>query len=260
MKLDLRLKSKTALITGGSDGIGFGIAEALASEGADLVIVARDREKLALKKDYLKKYNVKIIPLSADLSNQESVSMIVKEVRAKDIQIDILVNNAAIARFVPFLATDEQLLDSHWYLNAKVPYLLTQAFLDDLISSQGNVINISSYFAKRMLLDRPSTAYSMTKGALESFTKALAFELGSRGVRVNAIAPGVVITPQVKRNLDLLSASARDRFYEMNKYIYPLQTLGEPKDIANMVVFLASDQAKWITGGVFSVDGGLTTN
>jgi NAD(P)-dependent dehydrogenase (short-subunit alcohol dehydrogenase family) len=122
------------------------------------------------------------------------------------------------------------------------------------------VINISSYFARRMLPDRPSTAYSLTKGALESFTKALAFELGPRGVRVNAIAPGSVATPQLEENLQRLDEYAKDRFKAMIQSIYPLQTIGEPDDVANMAVFLASEKAKWITGGIFPVDGGLTTN
>lgn len=205
-------------------------------------------------------YNINVTSISMDMGSKESVLRIVEKVRDKGIQIDVLVNNSAIARFVPFANMDEQTLDYHWYLNAKVPYLLTQSFLDDLIDSQGNVVNISSYFAKRMLPDRPSTAYSMTKGAIESFTKALAFELGSNGVRVNAIAPGTVSTPQVKTNMEQLDDDGRDRFNSMIKSIYPLQTIGEPKDVANIAVFLASKQAKWITGGIFPVDGGLTTS
>lgn len=145
-----------------------------------------------------------------------------------------------------------------WRIQA--PYLLTRAFLDDLAATQGNMINISSYFARRMLPDRPSTAYSLTKGALESFTKALAFELGPENIRVNAIAPGTVATYQVGKNLEQLDRDARERFHTMVRSIYPLQKTGEPEDIAALSVFLASDRAKWITGGIFPVDGGLTTN
>jgi NAD(P)-dependent dehydrogenase (short-subunit alcohol dehydrogenase family) len=111
-----------------------------------------------------------------------------------------------------------------------------------------------------MLPDRPSTAYSLTKGAIESFTKALAYELGPNGVRVNAIAPGTITTPQVERNYNQLNDEAKNRFDTMIQTIYPLQTIGEPNDIASISVFLASNQAKWITGGIFPVDGGLTTN
>lgn len=254
------LISKTALITGGSDGIGFAIATAFAKQGANLVLIGRDEEKLAKREKFLKQYNIDILSIVEDISSKESVSEIFKQVSAKGIRVNILVNNAGIARFIPFVNTDISILDYHFHLNVRAPYLLTQAFLNDLVASQGNVINVSSYFARRMLPDRPSTAYSLTKGAIESFTKALAFELGPSGVRVNDIAPGTVATPQVEKNLEQLDDDAKDRFKSMIHSIYPLQTIGEPKDIANMAVFLASDQAKWITGGVFPVDGGLTTN
>lgn len=254
------LASKTALITGGSDGIGFAVATAFAKQGANLVLIARDPQKLAQREKFLIQYDIDILCVAADISSKESVSEIVRQVRKKEMGIDIIVNNAGIARFIPFADTDEAMLDYHLNLNVRSPYLLTQAFLKDLISSQGNVINVSSYFARRMLPDRPSTAYSLTKGALESFTKALAFELGPKGVRVNAIAPGTVATPQVETNMNRLDDHGKERFNAMIQSIYPLQRIGEPEDIANLSVFLASDQAKWITGGIFPVDGGLTTN
>lgn len=254
------LKNKTALITGGSDGIGFAIATAFAEQGANLILIGRDREKLSRSEKLLKQYDITVHVIAADISNNDSISEIVEQVRAKNIKINILVNNAGIARFIPFSSTNIQALDYHLNLNVKAPYLLTQAILGDLIDSKGNVINISSYFSKRMLPDRPSTAYSMTKGAIESFTKALAFELGPHGVRINAIAPGTVATSQVGSNMECLDNEAKERFNAMITSIYPLQTIGEPRDIANMTVFLASEQAKWITGGIFPVDGGLTTN
>lgn len=254
------LTKKTALITGGSDGIGLAIAIAFADQGANLVLVGRDRQKLERVKKELLRYNVRVLLIAADLSLVASVSDIVQQIRAGNMRIDIIVHNAGIARFIPFADTEASELDDHLNLNFKSPYLLTQALLDDLMDSRGNVIHISSYFARRMLPDRPSTAYSATKGALESLTRALAFELGPGGVRVNAIAPGTVNTKQVARNMERLDEDARDRFKAMIQSIYPLQRMGEPGDIAGMSVFLASDRAKWITGGIFPVDGGLTTH
>ncbi|WP_297988328.1 SDR family oxidoreductase [uncultured Campylobacter sp.] len=140
-----------------------------------------------------------------------------------------------MGKFVPFEATDEALLDVHLNLNVKAPYLLTQGLLGALAASKGCVINISSYFANRMLVGRTTTAYSITKGALNSFTKSLAFEVGKLGVRVNAIAPGSVLMPQFERNLSA-------------------------QDIGDAAVFLASDAAKWVSGAIFAIDGGLTTN
>jgi NAD(P)-dependent dehydrogenase (short-subunit alcohol dehydrogenase family) len=255
-----QLADKTALITGGSDGIGFAIATAFAEHGANLVIIGRDEQKIMQCKKQLLQYDVDIFCIAEDITDKEAILKIHKQISQKNIQINILVNNAGIARFISFNDTSEALLDYHLNLNVKAPYMLTQAFLDDLIASQGNVINISSYFSKRMLPDRPSTAYSLTKGAIESFTKALAYELGPNGVRVNAIAPGTITTPQVERNYNQLNDEAKNRFDTMIQTIYPLQTIGEPNDIASISVFLASNQAKWITGGIFPVDGGLTTN
>ena len=255
-----QLSGKTALITGGSDGIGLAIATAFAQQGAHLVLVGRDREKLARAKKSLKQYGGGTLSIAADLSSEEGVRTVAGQAGEKNRPIDTLVNNAGIARFIPFADTDTTMLDYHMNLNIRSPYLLTRAFLDDLAATQGNVINISSYFARRMLPDRPSTAYSLTKGALESFTKALAFELGPENIRVNAIAPGTVATHQVGKNLEQLDRDARERFHTMVRSIYPLQKTGEPEDIAALTVFLASDRTKWITGGIFPVDGGLTTN
>lgn len=252
--------NKTALITGGSDGIGFATATAFATQGANVILVGRNKEKLAQRENSLKQYATTVLTIAADISDSHSIPAIVDQVHSKNVTVNIVVNNAGIARFIPFASTDIAALDYHLNLNVKAPYLLTQAFLKDLIDSRGNVINISSYFARRMLPDRPSTAYSLTKGAVESFTKALAFELGPQGVRVNAIAPGTVATPQVANNMERLDDEAKVRFHTMIQSMYPLQKIGEPADIATMAVFLASDQAKWITGGIFPVDGGLTTN
>lgn len=254
------LSSKTALITGGSDGIGFAIAEAFANEGANIIIVARDKDKLQQKEEYLKQSNVDVVSISIDMGVKDSAYHVAQIIHDKGIKVDILVNNAAIARFIPFESIEESVLDYQWNLNVKVPYLLTKEFVSDIVEAKGSIINLSSYFADKMLQDRPSTVYSLTKGALESFTKALAYEMGINGVRVNAIAPGVVSTPQVKKNYDMLSDDAKHRFNTMIKSSYPLQTIGESKDIAEMAVFLASDKAKWITGAVFNVDGGLTSN
>lgn len=254
------LTNKTALVTGGSDGIGFGIAAAFAKEGANLLLIGRNEEKLAQRARSLEHCETNVRTVVADLSRSESIRGIVEEIRGHAIRIDILVNNAGFGRFIPFADTNVADLDYHLNLNVRTPYLLTQALLDDLIESQGNVINVSSYFARRMLPDRPSTAYSLTKGALESFTKSLAFELGPKGLRVNAIAPGTVVTPQFEINTKRLDDNAKERFNAMIRSIYPLQRIGKPEDIGNMAVFLASDLAKWITGAVFPVDGGLTTN
>ncbi|WP_022665644.1 SDR family NAD(P)-dependent oxidoreductase [Desulfospira joergensenii] len=256
----ITFKGKTAVITGGSDGIGFAIAETFAAHGADLVIVGRNPDKLVEKAHGLTLNGTHVLPVATDMAQEGAVEKIFHAVEKQGIRVDILINNAGIARFIPFSKTSEADFDRHFSLNVRVPYLLTQVFLGHLTATRGNVINLSSYFAKRMLKDRPSTVYSATKGAVESFTRALAFELGPLGVRINAIAPGTVATPQVAYNYGRLDDGAKNRFDAMIRSIYPLQRIGAGADVAKMALFLASKNAAWITGGIFPVDGGLTTN
>ena len=255
------LNNKNAVITGGSDGIGLGIAQAFAREGANLLLIGKDPEKLQrAQQELLNEFGVQVHTLSADLSKTETVTEVVKDIERLLPTVDILVNNAGLGKFVPFEQVDNTLYDAHFNLNVKAPYFLTQSLLPALVKSKGNVINISSYFAHRMLPNRATTVYSATKGALNSFTKALAFEVGHLGVRVNAIAPGSISTPQFNRNLQALTPEKQAAFETMVKEIYPLQHIGTPEDIAKACVFLASDNASWITGTVLAVDGGLTTN
>ena len=255
------LNNKNAVITGGSDGIGLGIAKAFAREGANLLLIGKDPEKLQrAQQALLNEFAVQVHTLSADLSKTETVTEVVKDIERLLPTVDILVNNAGLGKFVPFEQVDNTLYDAHFNLNVKAPYFLTQSLLPALVKSKGNVINISSYFAHRMLLNRATTVYSATKGALNSFTKALAFEVGHLGVRVNAIAPGSISTPQFNRNLQALTPEKQAAFEAMVKEIYPLQHIGTPEDIAKACVFLSSDNASWITGTVLAVDGGLTTN
>jgi len=253
------LKNHQAVITGGSDGIGLGIAKAFVENGADVLLVARNIKKLEKVSSELSQYGQKVNCISADLSDIHSIEIVANKILEIYPAIDILVNNAGIARFSQFNEVEMVELDAHINLNIKVPFILTQKLLSALKDKKGNVINISSFFSHRMLPGRPSTAYSLTKGALDSFTKSLAYELGPSGIRVNAIAPGTVNTPLVQANIERLSDEDRAKFPDMIKTIYPLGRIGEPEDLGGIAVFLASDQAKWITGAIMNVDGGLTT-
>lgn len=254
------LSGKRAVITGGSDGIGFGIAKAFAENNANVLLVARNIEKLRESAAILSRYDVEVAILSGDLSSPSAVKKTAQDILSKWSEVDVLVNNAGIARFNPFMETDEDDLDLHLNLNVKAPYILTQQLFDAIASRKGSVINITSFFSHRMLPGRPSTAYSLTKGAMDAFTKSLAYEAGPRGVRVNAIAPGTVNTPLVQANIDRLTDDGKNKFSEMIGTIYPLGRIGEPDDISGAAVFLASDQARWVTGTILAIDGGLTTN
>lgn len=254
------LAGKKAVITGASDGIGFSIAKTFAENGADVLLVARKLQNLEKASIELAHCGVQVKTISADLSKIPDIEGISSQILAEWNEIHILVNNAGIARFISFSEVTESELDLHLNLNVKAPYLLTQRLLPALEKAKASIINISSYFAQRMLPGRPSSVYSLTKGAINSFTKALAYELGPKGVRVNAIAPGTVNTSLVQSNIQRLTEEEKLKFYGSIEIIYPLGRLGEPEDIGGIAVYLASDNARWTTGSIINIDGGLTTN
>ncbi len=254
------LKNKFAVVTGGSEGIGLAIAGAFAKNGANVCLIARNKDKLEAARKKLAEFKTEIYTLNADLSNIMEIKSIAWQILDLLPGVDVLVNNAGIARFIPFSEMDEELLDIHIDLNVKAPYLLARYLFESLSERKGTIINISSYFSHRMLPGRNSTAYSLTKGAIDSFTKSLAFEAGKEGIRVNAIAPGSVKTPLLEHNLSKLSEKERQVFQSLIQTNYPLGKIGMPDDIAQAAVYLASDQAKWVTGSILNVDGGLTTS
>ena len=136
-------------------------------------------------------------------------------------------------------------------------FFLTQRLLPHLRAG-ASIINISSYFAGKMIPKRPSSVYSLSKGALNSLTKSLAFELGPRGIRVNAIAPGTIDTTMRRRSIENLPAAAQTALQAYVESSYPLGRIGRPEDVAGMAVHLAGDEAAWTSGGIFAVDGGYT--
>ncbi len=251
-----RFSGKNILITGGSQGIGKAIALAFANEGARLILVGRDPFKLASMEA---ETGTPVLTYSCDLSCSEQVLNLAEKLN-KDVPVDVLINNAGTATFTPFhkveLGDFDQMID----INIKAPYFLSQALLASLTESKGSIINISSYFSHKMIRGRPSSLYSLSKGALDAATRSLAFELGARGVRVNAVAPGTVSTPLFENTIDSMDTENRTGFIESLKTSYPLGRIGKPEDIAGIVLFLCSDEASWITGGVFPVDGGLTVS
>ncbi|MBZ9963353.1 SDR family NAD(P)-dependent oxidoreductase [Mesorhizobium sp. BR1-1-2] len=255
----MRLSGKRALVTGGSDGIGLAIADAFLREGAEVLIIGRDIAKLEAARETLTAShpNGAVEALSADLATSPGVAAVVDYVNGSGRPPDILVNNAGVAYLVPFETVSIDQFQQSFALNVAAAFFLTQGLLPHLPVG-ASVINISSYFANKMIPNRPSSLYALSKGALNSLTKSLAFELGPRGIRVNAIAPGTVDTAMRRRTVDNLPAQAK---VELEAYVersYPLGRIGRPEDLAGMAIYLASDEAAWTSGGIFAVDGGYT--
>ena len=249
----MRLHGKRALVTGGSDGIGFAIAEAFLREGAHVMIVGRDADRLRLARETL---GGEAEPIQADLGATAGIDAVIDHVGASD-PLDILVNNAGMAVLVPFEDVSPEQYERSFALNVTAVFFLTQRLLPHLRAG-ASIINISSYFAGKMIPKRPSSVYSLSKGALNSLTKSLAFELGPRGIRVNAIAPGTIDTTMRRRSIENLPAAAQAALQAYVESSYPLGRIGRPEDVAGMAVHLAGDEAAWTSGGIFAVDGGYT--
>lgn len=251
----MRLKNKIALVTGGSEGIGFAIAEAFAREGARLCLVGRSRDKLNEAKAALG--DAIWGTIATDLSEQDGRQAAVDGIRLLDTPIDILVNNAGVAFLTAFEEVTPEQFRYSFSLNVEAMYFLTQGLLPAMAPG-ACVINISSYFAHKMIRNRPSSLYSLSKGAVNALTKSLAYELGPRGIRVNAIAPGTVDTAMRRRSIEKLPGEAQAELRAFVERTYPLGRIGRPSDIGGMAVYLASSEAEWTTGAVFAVDGGFT--
>ncbi|MFF5468325.1 SDR family NAD(P)-dependent oxidoreductase [Streptomyces achromogenes] len=252
-----RTTSRFAVVTGGSEGLGLAIADALARDGADLILVARNRDKLKTAAKELGRHDTIVHTVPADLSAPDVTARIAAHVGNLTDRVDTLVNNVGTAHFASLTDTTADDMNRMWHLNVQVPLLLSRHLLPALLNARGSIINISSYWARKVVAGRHSAAYSATRGAINSMTRALASELGPQGVRVNAIAPGAVRTPQYERSyLAPMTAEERTAHDEQIERSYPLGRLGTADDIATAAAYLAS--AQWTTGTVLAVDGGLT--
>lgn len=244
----MRLENKIAIITGGSRGIGFATAERFLQEGATVILTAStqanaDRAAAALQE---KLPGAKVEGISPDLSSRQSVGEAFRAVKEKYGRIDILVNNAGISESTPFTSYTEELYDKVLDLNLKGVFNATHAAVEYMTEQRsGVVLSTSSMVSK---YGQPAGfAYPASKFAVNGMTLSLARELGPKGIRVNAVAPGITET-------DMMRAVPKEVIEPMIQQI-PLRRMGQPEDIANAFVFLASEEASYITGVVLSVDG-----
>ena len=244
----MRLKNKVAVITGGSRGIGFATARAFLREGATVVIAASSQESAdkavaKLKEEFPQSL---VGGISPNLAAFEEVKKAFQYIRENFGCVDILVNNAGVSESTPFTEYTEEAFDKVMDLNVKGVFNATKAAAECMIRKGSGVILSTSSMVS--IYGQPSgLAYPASKFAVNGLTVSLARELGPKGIRVNAVAPGITET-------DMMRAVPKEIIEPMIKQI-PLRRLGQPEDIANAFVFLASDEASYITGVVLSVDG-----
>lgn len=248
MKLDL--SGKITLVTGGARGIGRKTCLLLAKAGAAVTInYNRSREKAEALREEIVSKGGKADIFQADISSPVEVEKLFEHMRKKFDRLDILVNNAGIIKDNLLLAMELSDWDRVHDVNLRGAFLCTKFAVEMMMANHsGKIINIASVGAIRG--GRGQTNYASAKGGLISFTRACAVELAGKGIQVNAVLPGMIITEMSKR--------ARNRAGEKILEKIPAERFGEPIDITNLVVFLASDKADYITGQAISVDGGLS--
>ena len=244
----MRLRNKVAIITGGSRGIGLATAEVFLREGATVIITASsaaNAEKAATRLQ-AQFPGAAVGGISPDLTSLESVKRAFAQVEEQFGPIDILVNNAGISESTPLMDYNEETFDKVMDLNVKGVFTASRVAAESMAArGTGVILNTSSMVS---LYGQPAGfAYPASKFAVNGMTLSLARELGPKGIRVNAVAPGITET-------DMMKAVPKEVIEPMIRQI-PLRRLGQPEDIANAFLFLASEEASYITGVVLSVDG-----
>ena len=248
----MRLQNKVAIITGGSRGIGFATAQTFLREGAS-VILCGSREETAQKavEELRAEFpHAKVEGIWPNLANYAEVKNAFDRVAKEYGRIDILVNNAGVSESTPFEKYTEELFDKVMDLNVKGLYTCTRA-VTDVMTAQGSGVILNTSSMVSIYAQPAGVAYPTSKFAVNGMTRALARELGPKGIRVNAVAPGITET-------DMMKAVPKEVIAPLVARI-PLGRLGQPEDIANAFLFLASDEASYISGVVLQVDGLATT-
>ena len=240
------MQNKTAIVTGGGTGIGRGIALALAEVGYQIVAADINLEESQKVVEEIEKIGVKALAVQCDVSSQNEVENLFKKAVETFGQVDVLVNNAGIYPFVPF----EKMTEADWEkvmnINLKSVFLCSQEAAK-IMPEGGRIINISSVAS--IIGFEGLVHYCASKGGVNGMVRALALELAHKKITVNAVAPGAIDTP---------GAKSTEEAQKQTVAMIPLARMGQPEDIANAVVFLASGKSSYITGQIIVVDGGWT--
>lgn len=244
------LTGKVALITGSSQGIGFGIARGLGQAGATIILNGRDEEKLNRAVSTLSQEGLKVFGYSFDVSDSKQVDQKISSIEREVGGIEILVNNAGIQRRGPLETIEESIWREVIQTNLTAVFLTTKRVVKGMIDRRsGKIINICSLMSE---ISRPTIApYTASKGGVKMLTKAMAVDWAKHNIQVNGIGPGFIVTEMNRPLLD------DEKFNAMVKSRTPAGRWGEPSDLAGAAVFLASRASEYITGQIIYVEGGL---
>lgn len=242
------LSGKTAIVTGASRGIGAAIAHRLCEAGANVVLCSRSAEAVGQSADILQGKGYSVLSMAADISQKSDVDALIGKTIAQFSHIDILVNNAGITRDMLLMRLKDEDWDAVLQTNLTGTMYCTRAVLRPMIRQKsGRIINISSVVG--LSGNAGQANYAAAKAGILGFTKAIAKEVGARGITVNAIAPGFITTD--------MTAQIPEQNQQQLLDLIPLRAFGHPEDVADAVCFLASDAARYITGQTLQVDGGM---
>jgi NAD(P)-dependent dehydrogenase (short-subunit alcohol dehydrogenase family) len=247
-----RLAGKVAIVTGGNAGIGEAIAQTFVREGAAVVITGRRQDELDRVVHEITRRNGKVIAVAGSVTDDRHVRAVVNEAIQRFGSLDILINNAGVGEFGRRL---HELDDETWTrvldVNLTGVFRMTRAAVPEMLKrGRGSIVNISSIASLVGIPYLP--AYAASKGALDALTRAIAIDYARDGLRCNVVNPGLIATP--------MAAPLMANPEQLNPILdhYPIRRPGKPEEVADMVLYLASDEAMWVTGGTFTIDGGMT--
>lgn len=249
----MKLNGKVTIITGASGGIGKSVAQKVLEEGSKVVLVSRNKNKLKKTVEELGK-NDNLIYMAADVSHESEVLSVIEQTLTAFDKIDNLINCAAIINDpTPFHLMTEDQWTNLINVNIKGTFQPIKAVIPLMIEQKsGNIINISSLLGIRAIPKVPFSVYGVTKAGIIMLTKSIAVEYGQYNIRCNCIAPSTIRSPMMEPYLQDENAK------RMLEGSFPLKRIGDPEDVANAILFLASDDSKWITGTVITLDGGIS--
>jgi NAD(P)-dependent dehydrogenase (short-subunit alcohol dehydrogenase family) len=250
--MEKEFADKVLLVTGATSGIGKATALRFAQAGANVAAVGRNEQALSELERQCETAGVQSLAISADLSQAEAADSVIAKTVERFGGIDFLVNAAGHISSGTIENTSLQAWDAMLDINLRAPFVLMQKALPSIIQRRGNIVNVSSVTGLRSF---PGVlSYCVSKAGLDQLTRCAALELAAQGVRVNAVNPGVVVTEIHKRGGQ--SDEQFAAFLEHSKTTHPLGRVGQAAEVAELISFLASDKASWITGATYSIDGG----